>query len=105
MGLSWRGSLGVTTATAFPGDRYRAGPDRNADLGGIGGGVVVVRRARPNTARGQCVSVPGVIAKDAVGLGDDMPAFDIGEGGILHPPRPDVFGIELGLEVFHLALR
>ena len=36
------------------------------------------------------MSVPGVIAKDAVGLGDDMPAFDIGEGGVLDLASPDM---------------
>ena len=46
--------------------------------------------------------IPGVVTEDAVRLGDDMPAFHVGEGGVLDPTRPDVFGIELGFKVLHL---
>ena len=42
---------------------------------------------------------------DAVGLGDDMPAFDIGEGGILDLASPDMLRIELGFEILHLHFR
>ena len=47
--------------------------------------------------------IPGVVTKDAVGLGDDMPTLYVGEGGVLHTARPDVFGIELSFEVLHLS--
>ena len=49
------------------------------------------------------MSIPGVVAEDAVGLGDDVPAFDIGEGGVVRPAASDVLGIELGLETLHLC--
>ena len=47
--------------------------------------------------------IPSVITKDSICLGDDMPAFDIGEGGVLNSAGPDMFGIEFGLEILHLG--
>ena len=50
-------------------------------------------RVRPNTARGKRVSIPSVVTEDAIGLGDDVPTFDIGEGSVVDPQRADMFGI------------
>ena len=47
--------------------------------------------------------IPGVIAEDAVCLGDHVPSFDIGEGGIVSTPRADVFRIEFGLKALQLC--
>src|SRR5262249_10316221 len=97
------GTFSNATATAFPSNGYRASPDGNSDPGDIGGGILMIGRIRPNTTRGQSVSVPGVIAKDAVSLGDNVPAFYIGERSAFGMTHPDELGIELGLETLHLS--
>ena len=46
--------------------------------------------------------IPSVMTKDSIGLSDDMPALDIGEGGVFDSTSSDMLGIELGLEIFYL---
>ena len=40
---------------------------------------MMARLPRPDAARRERMPIPGVVPNDAVGLGDDVPAFDIGE--------------------------
>src|SRR5215471_12167226 len=102
MRLTWCEGFTFAATAAFPYDCDRARPYTNPDLCCVSHCMVPVSHARPDAVGGNRLSIPGVIAKNSIGLGDNMPAFDIGEDGVLRLARLDVFGIELGLQALHL---
>ncbi len=66
---------------------------------------MLVIGAGPNTARCKGSTIPGIKAKDAVGLGNGVPALDIVQGGAIRLACFDVLGIELGLQLASLCIR
>src|SRR5262245_12722064 len=58
----------------------------------------------PHAAARERSPVPGVIAKDAVSLGDDMPALDIVEVGTTRFASFDMLRLKLRFELTHLRI-
>src|SRR6478752_4362841 len=66
--------------------------------------MIRARSSAANAAACQRSPVPCVIAKDAVGLGDDMPPFHIMEISPVGVPRLDVPRLKLGPELADLRI-
>ena len=64
--------------------------------------MLPARHAGPHAAWAQRLPIPGVIAKDAVGLCNHMPAFDVRQDGILGLTGLDVLCIEFAIQPLHL---
>src|SRR5262249_20020884 len=97
MRFAWCEGFSFAATAAFPYDCDSARPYANPNLCCVSHCMVPVSHARPDAVGGNRLPIPGVIAKNSIGLGDNMPAFDIGEDGVLRPARLDVLRIELGL--------
>ena len=85
-------------ADALAHDRGATGPDRHPHLGGIEAGGLAALQLGPQAARRQRGAVPAVVAEDPVGLGDDVPALDIGDRRAVAGPGLDMAIAELGLQ-------
>ena len=57
--------------------------------------MIGARGSAPHAVAGKGSSIPGVIAEDAVSLGDDMPPLNVMEIGSVGVARLDVLGLEL----------
>lgn len=78
-------------------DRKRvSGADRNAHLSRVEADGLAALRVRPQAIGGLGLSVPILEAEDSVGLGDDVPAFDIGDGGSVEFAGLDMPVVEFG---------
>jgi hypothetical protein len=79
MRLSRGRSLGLAAARALAYNGDIAGAHADPYFGGIGCFMIGARDSAPHAAACERLPVPGIVAKDAVGLGDDVPTFDIVE--------------------------
>ena len=95
MCLPWGRGLAFACTRAFPHDLYFSGPHADPHFGGIGCSMIVDRSRRSTRIGGKRSAVPGVVAEDAVGLSDDVPAFDIMKVSSVGFARLDVLRIEL----------
>ena len=77
-------------------DDFATGPHGDADLGGIESSHLASLPLGPYTSGRKGLTVPAVVAKDPVGLGDDVPTLEVAECGALARPRLDVPVLELG---------
>src|SRR5262245_23724919 len=98
MGLSWGRGPGFAAARALAYNSYVACAHADPHFGGIGGFVVGARGSVPHAAACERSPVPRVIAKDAVGLGNHMPTFDIVEVRTISLAALDMPRLKFGLE-------
>src|SRR5688572_10158145 len=77
MGLTGGGGGGLSGTGAFPGNPHLSCPDRDAHADHISGRKAAAELLGPHTVARYRLAVPAIEAKDAVGLGDDMPALEI----------------------------
>ncbi len=79
MGEFGRGRAADAGADALAHGDGVTGPHRNAHLRRVAAQQLPTLPLAPEAPGRQGRAIPGVIAKDAVGLGNDMPAFDVGD--------------------------
>src|SRR5262249_25970434 len=99
MRLSWGQGPGFAAARALAYNSNVAGAHADPHFGGIGRFMVGASGSVPHAAACERAPVPGVIAKDAVGLGDDMPALDIVEVGTTRSASFDMLRLKLRFEL------
>src|SRR5215469_5739052 len=80
MGFTQAGAGAMAKSRAFPGDDGLAGPDLDPDPHGIAAGLGTNSPILPDALGGDGFPVPAIESENAVGLVDDVPALDIGEG-------------------------
>jgi len=83
---------------AFPHDQFAACADGNAHLGAVEGGQLPALSLGPYAARRKRLPIPAVKTKNAVGLGDNVPALKVTDRGSLAGPGLDVLVFEFGRE-------
>ena len=66
--------------------------------------MIGARGPAPHAVAGKRPPIPGVIAEDAVGLGDDVPPLDIVKIGSVGVARLDVLSIELRSQLSNLGI-
>ena len=103
--LSRGRSLGFAAAGTLAHNRNVAGAYADPHFRGIGCFMVGARGSIPHTAGCQCPPVPCVIAKDAVSLGNHVPAFHIMQVGSIGLARLDMLRLELRSQLSDLRYR
>jgi hypothetical protein len=93
----------VADAAALPGHEISTGADADAHARGIHTCLRFALDLVPNALRRYRLSVPPVKAKDAIGLSDRVPPFDIGEQFALMLPGFHEFLVQLAREQLDLV--
>ena len=105
MGLAGGGAMGFPGAIAVPDHEVLVGSDRDPDLGHVDGVEGAPVLPRQDTARFQGLSVPPIEAEDPIGLGNGMPALDVGQLPPIHLPGADIAGSHVTLKLADLCDR
>jgi hypothetical protein len=84
---------------AFADDGCAIGRNRNPYPGDVDGEEIAAVLPGDDTPGLQRLPAPAIMAKDAIGLGDDIPAFEIGQGPSISPlPCSDGAFVDIALE-------
>ncbi len=96
MGLTWRGASPSAKTMSLPCDNVAfAGTNPHTHARHVGASAIWALRMLPDALEVQGLPVPGLKAKDAVGLRNRMPPLDIGQSSAIELPGSNVFGTEL----------
>src|SRR4029079_16645794 len=95
MSLPWGRGLALACTRTFPNDLYFAGPYADPYLGGVGCRIKLTARPAPHALRCERPAVPGIMAEDAVGLGDDVPPLNVVKVSSVGVARLDVLCLKL----------
>src|SRR5260221_3105148 len=105
MRFAERGSATVADAASFAADDRLASAHPDPYPCGVGAHSWLALRLGPDALGPRRLAIPAIKAEDSVGLGNDMPAFDIGERAPPQLAGPHVLAVELAGKALDLWLR
>ncbi len=102
MGLSGATASALARAAALPADLVIPSAHLDPNPGYIGTAVLPLPGALPDAFVRHGLAVPGIKPEDSVGIGNDMPALDIGERAAVRLPGAHVLGAQFPSQRLHL---
>src|SRR5262249_32165881 len=103
--LPRRKCRGFARPGSFSNNVHLSSANGNAHLRDVNCPVTAAPSLSPDAATADGSAVPSFVSKDAIGLRDYMPAFDIAQPGAVGAPRPYVPRIEFRLKQPDLIVR
>src|SRR5215211_6679946 len=104
MGLARRCASGFSSSGTFSQDAHLTRSDRDPDADHIGSCKAAAQLLRPDALACYHLTVPAIEAKDAVGFGNDAPAFEIVEGDPIGLTGFNMIRLNFGCELAQLRI-